>query len=54
MEIIESTDHFCQDVYRIEDQGHLIAKCYMRKDAEIIKAVLEKAREEESKDSGFW
>ena len=53
MEIVESTDHFLQDVYRIEDQGHLVAKCYRRKDAEIVKTALEKAREEESKDSGF-
>lgn len=47
--IVESTDHFLQTVYRIEEDGHLVAKAYMLKDAEIVKAALEKAREEEKK-----
>lgn len=55
MKIVESTDHFLQTVYRIEeDDGHLIATFDNRHDAEVAKAALEKDREEQSKNQSYW
>ena len=54
MEIVESTDHFMQDVYRIEDEGRLVAICYRMKDAEVAKAAFEKAKEEADKADSWW
>ena len=58
MKIVESTDHFLQTVYRIEDDDgfHMIATFYNRHDAEVAKAALEKDREEQeqSKNQSYW
>ncbi len=54
MEIVESTDHYLQTVYRIEEGISTIAECYTQRDAEIVKAALEKDREEQKKDNGYY
>ena len=53
MKIVESTDHFLDTIYRIEEDGHCVAIAYAIKDAEVIKEALEKARIEENK-SEWW
>lgn len=55
MKIVESTDHFLQSVYRMEENdGHLIATFDNLHDAEVAKAALEKDREEQSKNQSYW
>ena len=54
MKIVESTDHFLQTVYRIQDGLTTIAECYTQRDAEIVKAALEKDREEQEKDTWYY
>ena len=49
MEIVESTDHFLQTIYRVKDGISTIAICYNQKDAEIVKAALEEARKEDNR-----
>lgn len=51
MEIIESIDHYFLTVYNIQENGHTIGVMYSKKDAETVKAALEKARIEELKNS---
>ena len=54
MKIVKSTDHFLQTVYRIQDGITTIAECYTQRDAEIVKAALEKDREEQKKDTWYY
>ena len=55
MEIVETTDHYLQTVYRVYDGDRRIAEAYQKRDAEVIKAALEKAKEErEKQDKGYW
>ena len=55
MEIVETTDHYLQTVYRVYDGGVRMAEAYKKMDAEVIKAALEKAQEErEKQDNGYW
>lgn len=54
MKIVKSTDHFLQTVYRIQDGLTTIAVCYTQRDAEIVKAALEKDREEQKKDTWYY
>lgn len=51
MEIIETTDRYYLTVYNIEENGRIIGVMYSRKDAETVKAALEKERIEQSKNS---
>ena len=50
MEIVETTDHFLQTVYRIYDGDHRMAEAYTKRDAEVIKAALEKDKEERARE----
>ena len=55
MEIVETIDPFCQTVYRVYDGNRRMAEAYQKRDAEVIKAALEKAKEErEQQDKGYW
>ena len=54
MAIVESTDHFLQTVYQIQEGISTIAVCYTQRDAEIVKSALEKDREEQKKDHGYY
>lgn len=56
MKIVESTDHFLQTVYRLEeaDGFHIIATFYNKHDAEVAKAALEKDREERERDNNSY
>lgn len=54
MEIVESTDHYLQTVYRIYDGVQLKATAYLKRDAEVIKAALEKDKEERAKEESAY
>lgn len=55
MEIEETTDHYLQTVYRIYDSGRRMAEAYLKRDAEVIKAALEKDKEErEREETDFY
>ena len=55
MEIVETTDHHLQTVYRVYDGVRLMAEAYLKRDAEVIKAALEKDKEQrEEEDSSHW
>lgn len=55
MEIVETTDNYLQTVYRVYDGDRRMAEAYQKRDAEVIKAALEKAKEErEQQDKGYW
>lgn len=55
MEIVETTDHYLQTVYRVYDGTRCMAEAYMKRDAEVIKAALEKDKEKrEREESAFW
>lgn len=55
MEIVETTDHYLQTVYRIYDGDRRMAEAYLKSDAEVIKAALEKDKEQrEKEDSSYW
>ena len=55
MEIVETTDHFLQTVYRIYDGGRRMAEAYLKRDAEVIKAALERDKEErEREETDFY
>ena len=50
MEIVESTNRFLQTVYRIYDGVQLKSTAYLKRDAEVIKAALEKDKEERARE----
>lgn len=50
MEIVETTDHFLQTVYRVYDGGCRMAEAYTKRNAEVIKAALEKDKEEQKRE----
>lgn len=52
--IVESTDHLLQTVYRVEEGHHLVAELYTLHDAEVVKAAIEKDREERERESNRW
>jgi hypothetical protein len=56
MKIVESTDHFLQTVYRLEedDRFHMIATFYNKHDAEVAKAAIEEDRKEREKKNNSW
>ena len=57
MKIVETTDHFLQTVYRLEDDDscHMIATFYNKHDAEVAKAAIEKDRKErERENNSCW
>ena len=54
MEIVESTDHHLQTVYRIYDGVQLKATAYLKRDAEVIKAALEKDKEERAREEAAY
>lgn len=54
MEIVETTDHFLQTVYRVYDGGRRMAEAYTKRDAEVIKAALEKNKEERAREESAY
>ena len=55
MEIVETTDHFLQTVYRVYDGDRRMAEAYTKRDAEVIKAALENDKEERAKEeNAYW
>lgn len=55
MEIVETTDRFLQTVYRVYDGVRLMAEAYMKRDAEVIKAALEKDKEKrEMEETAYY
>ncbi len=50
MEIVETTDHYLLTVYRIYDGERRMAEAYTKRDAEVIKAALEKDKEERARE----
>lgn len=50
MEIVETTDHYFQTVYRVYDGGRRMAEAYTKRDAEVIKAALEKDKEKRERE----
>ena len=54
MEIVETTDHFLQTVYRVYDGVRHMAEAYMKRDAEVIKAALEKDKEEREREASYY
>ena len=54
MKIVETTDHFLQTVYRVYDGVRCMAEAYTKRDAEVIKAALEKDKEKrEAEDTAY-
>ena len=54
MEIVETTDRFLQTVYRVYDGVRLMAEAYMKRDAEVIKAALEKDKEKREREESAY
>ena len=56
MRIVESTDHFLQTVYRLEEDDSFIsiATFHNKHDAEVAKVALEKDRKEREKENNWW
>ena len=54
MEIVETTDHFLQTVYRVYDGVRLVAKAYTKRDAEVIKGALEKDNEKREREESAY
>ena len=52
--IRESTDHFLQTVYIVEEGDHRVAELYTLHDAEVVKAAIEKDREEQARQTDWW
>lgn len=54
--IRESTDHFLQTVYIVEEGQHRVAELYTLHDAEVVKAAIEKdrAERERERDENWW
>lgn len=54
MEIVETTDHFLQTVYRVYDGVRRMAAAYTKRDAEVIKAALEKDKEKREREESAY
>ena len=54
MEIVETTDHFLQTVYRIYDGVQRMAEAYTKRDAEVIKEALEKDKEKREREESYY
>ena len=54
MEIVETIDSFCQTVYRVYDGNRRMAEAYQKRDAEVIKAALEKDKEQREKEDSSY
>ena len=54
MEIVETTDHFLQTVYRVYDGGCRMAEAYTKRNAEVIKAALEKDEEKREREESAY
>lgn len=54
MEIVETTNHFFQAVYRVYDGVCLVAETFLRRDAEVIKAALEKDKEKREREESYY
>ena len=54
MEIVETTDHYLLTVYRVYDGGRRMAEAYMKRDAEVIKAALEKDKEKREREESAY
>lgn len=54
MEIVETTDHFLLTVYRVFDGDRRMAEAYTKRDAEVIKAALEKDKEEREREEAYY
>ena len=54
MEIVETTDHFLQTVYRVYDGVRLMAEAYTKRNAEVIKAALEKDKEKREHEESAY
>ena len=54
MEIVETTDHYLLTVYRIYDGGNRKAEAYTKRDAEVIKAALEKDKEKREQEESAY
>lgn len=54
MEIVETTDRFIQTVYRVYDGVRLMAEAYTKRDAEVIKAALEKDKEKREQEESAY
>lgn len=54
MEIVETIDPFCQTVYRVYDGNRRMAEAYQKRDAEVIKAALEKDKEQREKEDSAY
>lgn len=55
MEIVETTDHYLLTVYRVFDGGRRMAEAYTKRDAEVIKAALEKDKKQrEREETAYW
>lgn len=54
MEIVETTDHYLLTVYSIYDGDRCMAEAYSKRDAEVIKAALEKDKEERAREESAY
>ena len=54
MEIVETTDRFLQTVYRVYDGVRLMAEAYTKRNAEVIKAALEKEKEKREQEESAY
>ena len=55
MEIVETTDHFLQTVYRVYEGTHRLAEAYTKRDAEVIKRALEEDKKNrEREENSRW
>ena len=54
MEIVETTDHYLQTVYRVYDGVRRMAEAYTKRDAEVIKAALEKDKEKREREESAY
>ena len=54
MEIVETTDRFIQTVYRVYDGVRLMAEAYTKRNAEVIKAALEKDKEKREREESAY
>lgn len=54
MEIVETTDHYLLTVYRVYDGDRRVAEAYTTRDAEVIKAALEKDKERREREESAY
>lgn len=55
MKIVKAIDtYYLETVYRIYDGSRLMATAYLKRDAEVIKAALEKDKEQREKEDSAY